>query len=319
MFGFFAYHKNIRNIVVLFGTVFNDISVKRLKSDGTVEREFKVPIAYGPSEKFLAKLNQPDVMTLPRMSFEITDYTYDATRKLQTTKQFKKVKSGSTTELTTVYNPVPYDFNITLSVMVKYSDDGTQILEQILPHFTPEFQVTMNELSTMGIKRDIPIILNSVSTEDTYEGEFITRRALIHTLTFIIKGHIYGRTPDQGIIREVDVNIGSNLFRVGSVTITAGGSSYTSVPTVTFSGGGGSGATGTAVVASNAVTSITITNAGTSYTSAPTVTFIGGGGTGAVGTAVLITQKDVNIDIKPAPLTADADDDFGFTTTITDL
>jgi len=319
MFGFFSYHKNIRNIVVLFGTVFNDITIKRLKSDGTVEREFKVPIAYGPSEKFLAKLNQPDVMTLPRMSFEITDYTYDATRKLQTTKQFKKVKSGSTTELTTVYNPVPYDFNITLSVMVKYSDDGTQILEQILPHFTPEFQVTMNELSTMGIKRDIPIILNSVSTEDTYEGDFITRRALIHTLTFTVKGHIYGRTPDQGIIREVDVNIGSNLFRVGSVTITAGGSSYTSVPTVTFSGGGGSGATGTAVVASNAVTSITITNAGTSYTSAPTVTFIGGGGTGAVGTAVLITQKDVNIDIKPAPLTADADDDFGFTTTITDL
>ena len=280
MFGFFSYHKNIRNIVVLFGTVFNDISIRRLKSDGTTEREFKVPIAYGPADKFLSKLNQPDVMSLPRMSFEITDYSYDATRKLQTTKKFKKVKAGSTTELTIVYNPVPYDFNITLSVMVKYSDDGTQILEQILPYFTPEFQVTMNELATMGIKRDIPIILNSVSTEDTYEGDFLTRRSLIHTLTFTVKGHIYGRTPDQGIIREVDVNIGSNLFRVGSVTITAGGSSYTSVPTVTFSGGGG---------------------------------------TGANGTAVLITQKDVNIDIKPAPTTADADDDFGFTTTITDL
>ena len=319
MFGFFSYNKNIRNIVVLFGTVFNDITIKRLKSDGTTEREFKVPIAYGPADKFLAKLNQPDVMTLPRMSFEITDYAYDPIRKLQTTKKFKKVKAGSTTELTTVFNPVPYDFNITLSVMVKYSDDGTQILEQILPYFTPEFQVTMNELSTMGIKRDIPIILNSVSTEDTYEGEFITRRALIHTLVFTVKGHIYGRTPDQGIIREVDVNIGSNLFRVGSVTITAGGSSYTSVPTVTFSGGGGSGATGTAVVSSNAVASITITNKGTGYSSAPTVTFIGGGGTGAVGTAVLISQKDVNIDIKPNPTTADADDTFGFTETITDL
>ena len=243
MFGFFSYNKNIRNIVVLFGTVFNDISIRRLKADGTTEREFKVPIAYGPAEKFLSKLNQPDVMTLPRMSFEITDYSYDATRKLQTTKKFKKVKAGSTTELTIVYNPVPYDFNITLSVMVKYSDDGTQILEQILPHFTPEVQVTMNELSTMGIKRDIPIILNSVSTEDTYEGEFITRRALIHTLTFVVKGHIYGRTPDQGIIREVDVNIGANFN----------------------------------------------------------------------------DQNDVNIDIKPDPITADADDAFGFTETITDL
>ena len=127
--------------------------------------------------------------------------------------------------------------------MVKYSDDGTQILEQLLPYFTPAFQVTMNELATMGIKRDIPIILNSVSTEDTYEGEFLTRRALIHTLTFTVKGHIYGRTPDQGIIREVDVNIGANLN----------------------------------------------------------------------------DQNDVNIDIKPLPTSADADDDFGFTTTITDL
>jgi len=243
MFGYHSYNKNIRNIVVLFGTVFNDISIKRLKADGTVEREFKVPIAYGPAEKFLSKLNQGSTITLPRMSFEITDYAYDPVRKLQTTKKFKKVKSGSTTDLNTVYNPVPYDFNITLGIMVKYSDDGTQILEQILPYFTPEFQVTMNEMSTMGIKRDIPIILNSVATEDTYEGDFLTRRALIHTLTFTVKGHIYGRTGDQGIIREVDVNLGANMNDI----------------------------------------------------------------------------KEVNIDIKPDPTTADADDDYGFTETITDI
>ena len=241
MFGFFSYNKNIRNIVVLFGTVFNDINVRRLKADGTTEREFKIPIAYGPAEKFLSKLNQQDTVTLPRMSFEITDYAYDPVRKLQTTKKIKKVKS--VTELNTIYNPVPYDFNITLSIMVKYSDDGTQILEQILPYFTPEFQVTMNEMSTMGIKRDIPIILTGVTTEDTYEGEFLTRRALIHTLTFTVKGHIYGRTTAQGVIKEVDVNAGANMN----------------------------------------------------------------------------DKKDVNIDIKPDPLTADADDDYGFTETITDL
>ena len=206
MFGYHSYNKNIRNIVVLFGTVFNDITVKRLKADGTTDHDFKIPIAYGPSEKFLSKLNQQETITLPRMSFEITDYAYDPVRKLQTTKKFKKVKS--VTQLNTIYNPVPYDFNITLSIMVKYSDDGTQILEQILPYFTPEFQVTMNEMSTMGIKRDIPIIITGVTTEDTYEGDFITRRALIHTLTFTVKGHIYGRTTDQGIIREVDVNVG---------------------------------------------------------------------------------------------------------------
>jgi len=219
MFGKYHYNKNIRNIVVLFGTIFNDISIKRTKADGTVDSEFKVPISYGPSEKFLAKLNQsigiddPKYsITLPRMSFEITDFAYDPVRKLQTTKKFKKAKN--TTEITSVFNPVPYDFNVTLSIMVKYSDDGAQILEQILPYFTPEFQVTMNEMSTMGIKRDIPIILDSVSTEDTYEGDFLTRRALIHTLTFTIKGHIYGKESDSGIIREVDVNLGASFDKL---------------------------------------------------------------------------------------------------------
>ena len=212
MFGSHYYNKNIRNIVVLFGTLFNDLSVKRVTAGGATSDEFKIPIAYGPSEKFIAKLGGKDELSLPRMSFEITDYAYDPTRKLQTTKKFTKVKSGSTTDLNTVFNPVPYDFNITLVIMVKYSDDGTQILEQILPYFTPEFQVTLNELATMGIKRDIPIILNSVSTEDTYEGDFITRRVLLHTLTFTVKGYIYSRTSDQGLIRTVDANVDGNAY-----------------------------------------------------------------------------------------------------------
>ena len=212
MFGSHYYNKNIRNIVVLFGTLFNDISVKRVTSAGVTSSEFKVPIAYGPSEKFLAKIGGKDELSLPRFSFEITDYAYDPTRKLQTTKKLKKGKAGSTTRMDSLFNPVPYDFSITLSLMVKYSDDGTQILEQILPYFTPDFQVAMNEISTLGIIRDIPIILNSVTTEDTYEGDFITRRALIHTLQFTVKGHIYGRTSDQSLIRTVDANITGTSF-----------------------------------------------------------------------------------------------------------
>ena len=212
MFGSHFYNKNIRNIVVLFGTLFNDLSVKRVTAAGVTSDEFKIPIAYGPSEKFIAKLGGKDELSLPRMSFEITDYAYDPTRKLQTTKKFVKVKSGSSTDLNTVFTPVPYDFNITLVIMVKYSDDGTQILEQILPYFTPEFQVTLNELATMGIKRDIPVILNSVTTEDTYEGDFTTRRVLLHTLTFTVKGHIYSRTSDQGLIRTVDANVDGTAY-----------------------------------------------------------------------------------------------------------
>ena len=291
MFGTYFYNKNIRNIVILFGTVFNDISVRRVTSAGVVQEEFKVPIAYGPAEKYLVRLRQAtDVskgkvgITLPRMSFEFTSITYDPARKLQTTKRHKAIKSlgtveginlvsggsgytsvptvkfsggGATTQATatatvvdgsitialdtggagytstptinitgggganaialanlevntsvfaSVYNPVPYNFDFTLSVMVKNSDDGTQILEQILPYFTPEYHVTMNEMSALGIKRDIPIIFTGLSTEDSYEGNFKTRRALIHTLSFVVQGFLYGPTSDMGIIRTVDVN-----------------------------------------------------------------------------------------------------------------
>ena len=292
MFGSYFYNKNIRNIVILFGTVFNDIGVRRVTSAGVVQEEFKVPIAYGPAEKFLVRLREAiDVtkgkvgLTLPRMSFEFTSITYDPARKLQTTKRHKAIKSlgtveginlvsggsgyttvpvvkftggGATTQATatatildgavtgftgltggggytstptikitggnganasatanldvntsvfaSVYNPVPYNFDFTLSVMVKNSDDGTQILEQILPYFTPEYHVTMNEMSALGIKRDIPIIFTGLSTEDSYEGDFISRRALIHTLSFVVQGFLYGPTSDMGIIRTVDVN-----------------------------------------------------------------------------------------------------------------
>jgi hypothetical protein len=340
MFGKYFYNKNIRNIVVLFGTIFNDITIKRIKADGTVDKQFKVPIAYGPTEKYMAmveqRLSEPDVLsttsgvdiqgkeaigiTLPRMSFEISAINYDPTRKLQSTKKYKIPKSlgtvesvtltnggtgytsaptvtflgggatteatatatildgvvngitnittgigyvttpiikitggggynatatanldASTTRITSSYTPTPYNFDIDLGIMVKNSDDGTQILEQILPFFTPEFQVTMNEMSTLGIKRDIPIVFNGLTTEDSYEGDFTTRRALIHTLTFTVQGHIYGYTGEQGIIREVNVNTGTNF----------------------------------------------------------------------------INADDVNFNVQPNPLTADPDDDFGYTTNIT--
>ena len=212
MFGTYFYNKNIRNIVILFGTVFNDISVKRTDASDVVKEEIKVPIAYGPAEKFLVRLREAtDIskgkvgLTLPRMSFEFSSINYDSTRKLTTTKQFKAVHATDSSKLKRVYTPVPYNFDFTLSVMVRNSDDGTQILEQILPYFTPAYQVTMNEMSTVGIKRDIPIIFTGLSTEDTYEGDFLTRRALIHTLTFTVQAFLYGPTEDIKVIKEVDI------------------------------------------------------------------------------------------------------------------
>ena len=212
MFGTYFYNKNIRNIVILFGTIFNDISIRRVNSSNVVQEEIKVPIAYGPSEKFLVRLREAtDIskgkigLTLPRMSFEFTAITYDPTRKLVTGKQFKKAHATDHTKLTRIFTPTPYNFDFNLSIMVKNSDDGTQILEQILPYFAPAYSVTMNESSSMDIKRDIPVIFTGLTTEDTHEGDFLARRALIHTLTFTVQGFLYGPTADIGIIKEVDI------------------------------------------------------------------------------------------------------------------
>ena len=218
MFGKYFYNKNIRNIVVLFGTVFNDITIKRVKSNLGIDQNLKVPISYGPKQKYLKVLDERRIgeddldhnITLPRMSFEIIAMSYDGTRKLQRTKRHTALNTDNT-KLTTAYTAVPYNFDVELNVMVRNSDDGAQILEQIMPYFTPEFHVTLNENSTMGIKRDIPIVMNSLTTQDTYEGDFITRRALIHTLTFTVLGFVYGPTSNINLIREVDVNVGAQI------------------------------------------------------------------------------------------------------------
>ena len=213
MFGTYFYNKNIRNIVILFGTVFNDISIRRTNASDVVQEEIKVPIAYGPAEKFLTRLREAtDIskgkvgLTLPRMSFEFTSINYDSARKLPTTKTYKAIHATDENKLVSVYTPTPYNFDFTLSIMVRHSDDGTQILEQILPYFTPAYQVSMKEMVTLGIVRDIPIIFTGLSTEDSYEGDFLTRRALIHTLTFTVQAFMYGPVADIGVIKEVDVN-----------------------------------------------------------------------------------------------------------------
>ena len=227
MFGTYFYNKNIRNIVILFGTVFNDISVRRVNNANVVQEEIKVPIAYGPAEKFLTRLREvTDItkgkvgLTLPRMSFEFTAINYDSTRKLPTTKTYKAIKSGDPDKLVSIYTPTPYNFDFTLSIMVRNSDDGTQILEQLLPYFTPAYQVSMKEMITLGIVRDIPIVFTGLSTEDTYEGDFITRRALIHTLTFTVHAFMYGPTSDIKIIKEVDVNKFDSTTATSSVSST---------------------------------------------------------------------------------------------------
>jgi len=200
MFGTYFYHQTSRKMVVAFGTLFNNIEVRRTDSADAVVEVIKIPLSYGPKDKMLVRISQdpnlnPKVaLTVPRMGFELTSMTYDGARKLNT--MGRNVKKG-TTGLKKQFNPVPYNWDFSLYVFVKNAEDGTQILEQILPFFTPEFTVTMTLVSGMTIKMDIPLVLNSVTSEDSYEGDFATRRSIIWTLSFLMKGYLYPSITDN--------------------------------------------------------------------------------------------------------------------------
>lgn len=200
MFGTYFYHQTSRKMVVAFGTLFNNIEVRRTDSADAVVEVIKIPLSYGPKDKMLVRISQdpnlnPKVaLTVPRMGFELTSMTYDGARKLNT--MGRNVKKG-TTGLKKQFNPVPYNWDFSLYVFVKNAEDGTQILEQILPFFTPDFTVTMTLVSSMSIKMDIPLALTSVTSEDTYEGDFATRRSIIWTLSFIMKGFLYPSVTDN--------------------------------------------------------------------------------------------------------------------------
>ena len=214
MLGNYFYHEIIRKTVIAFGTLFNDIHVRHDDGAGNVISEIKVPVAYGPRQKFLARiqqqpeLNKATQITLPRMSFEISSISYDATRKAGITQTFKAADSTDGNNMKKVFMPVPYNLGFELNILVKLQDDGLQILEQILPFFQPAFTLSIDLVKSIGEKRDIPMVLNSIQQQDDYEGDFSTRRALIYTLSFTAKTFMFGhiaKTP-EGLIRKVQVD-----------------------------------------------------------------------------------------------------------------
>ena len=212
MLGQQFYHETIRKVVVSFGSLFNDIHLVRKDNSGTIQQSMKVPLAYGPRQKFLVRLNddpslaQATAVTLPRIGFEITGMAYDPSRKLQRVQKFKKVKGAKSDQLDTQYMPVPYNIDFELYILSKQSDDALQIVEQILPYFQPDYTVTINDNTDMGIKRDVPVVLNSIGYEDDYQGDFANRRAIIYTLSFTAKFHLYGPVTSSKVIKTVQVD-----------------------------------------------------------------------------------------------------------------
>ena len=211
MLGKYYYHEIIKKTVIAFGTVFNEIYIRHKESSGDSISEIKVPLSYGPIQKFLARirqqaeLNKPIAMTLPRMSFEMTSIQYDSTRKAGVTQTFK---ASDGTNLKKVFMPVPYNIGFELNILTKLNDDALQIVEQILPYFQPSFTITINLISSIGEKKDIPIVLDSIDFQDDYEGDFSTRRSLIYTLRFTAKTYLFGPIEDttDGLIKKVQVD-----------------------------------------------------------------------------------------------------------------
>ena len=212
MLGQQFYHESIRKVIVAFGTTFNNIQLVRKDNDGKITQTMKVPLAYGPRQKWLVRLNEDAdlskqvAVTLPRIGFEIQSLSYDPARKLNRVQKFKKVKGSNSNRLDTQYMPVPYNLSIQLYVMAKQSDDALQVVEQILPYFQPDYTLTINDMTDMGIKRDVPIVLNDISYEDNYQGDFETRRALIYTLDFTAKFYLYGPVTSSTVIKTVQVD-----------------------------------------------------------------------------------------------------------------
>ena len=222
MFGNYFYNESMRRMTIGFGQIFNNIQIKRKNDAGKVIQTIRVPLAYGPKEKFLVRLDQQSslnnrefAITLPRMGFEISNISYDPTRKLTRIQRFKRVKANKDGKVLDFnYTPVPYNISYNLFSFTASAEAGLQIIEQILPFFQPDFTVTINAIPSLDIKRDIPIILNSVNYEDTYTGDFTTRRAVIYTLNFTAKTYLFGPSTSQKVIKTVQTDQYSDTDRV---------------------------------------------------------------------------------------------------------
>ena len=222
MFEYF-YNEILRKTIISFGTLFNGISITHTDSSGADVNVTKVPLAYGPTQKFLARLTQqpdlnaPTAITLPRMSFEFTGLTYDPSRKVTTTQQIVVKDPDDGSETKKAYMPVPYNMQFELAIMCKLNDDALQITEQILPYFQPAYNLSVNLISSMNEKRDIPVILENITMQDDYEGDFDKRRVLLYTIRFTAKTYLFG--PVSSATKDI--------IKKTTVTYLAGGSKST--------------------------------------------------------------------------------------------
>ena len=296
------YHRHIRKAIVAFGTIFNDIVVDRKDTAGVVQQSIRVPLAYSTKQKFLSRIEQiPTVesrgevaIILPRMGFEITNFTYDPARKVSQIQKMMKSNTDQSLSVKTQFVSTPYDLGLSLHIYAKNQEDGLAILEQVLPYFNPDFNITVNDLPEMGVKRDIKVVLDNIQYEDNTAGTYAARQSIVWTLNFSMKINFYGYVNDQSIIRTAIADIYNGLGNEGisdrvtasiqpanatatttinsgsidTITVSYQGNGYTKEPNVTIEGNGRAHA----IMKDDYVESIVIDDAGSGYVTAPLVT-----------------------------------------------
>ena len=225
MLGSHFYNQIVRKNIIAFGTLFNNIEMKSTDpSTGDVLETTKVPLAYGPKQKFLVRLTDVSstkvAITLPRIYFEMTGVEYDSTRKTSPIQKYKTIIADNGNEVRVQYVPVPYNINFELGIIAKSQDDALQILEQILPYFQPSFSVTLNMIPDMNEKRDIAIVLNNIGSEDEWDDTFLNRRYIAYTLNFTMKSYLYGPYNTADVIRKAIIHETIGDLAVNRRTIT---------------------------------------------------------------------------------------------------
>jgi len=323
------YNRTIRKIVVAFGTMFNDIYLVRYTKDGlTAKEKFKVPLNYGAKEKYITRITTDPTLTksiatsVPRMSFEMTSMSYDSSRKqISTLQNFGQGADGG---INKQYSPIPYNYDFTLSIYVRNTEDGTQILEQILPFFTPDYTVSVNFIREMGKPHDLPILLNDVSNETTYEGDLMSTRLIVWTLTFTAKAYIFPPVKDVtgGIIYKANTNFledhtNASLQKVAMASANSFGT-YITGEVIRVSE---SGKFGTMQVFSNTNTSITMVVSDMNQALAVGDKVVGDYSRATYSVSALETDamKVAVIQTEPTPNTAAPDDLFGFAETLNEF
>ena len=325
-----TYHRIIRKMVVGFGDLFNDIDLIRYNPDGSEAQRQKVPLAYSSKERYVTRLEtDPELdkkvqITLPRMSFELNGLSYDSSRKQITNiKNFAPSQKADT--ILSQYNPVPYDFDFSLFIYVRNIEDGTQIIERILPFFTPDYTIKLNLIPEMGVIKEIPVLLKNTDYEVRYEGPREQEtRVIIWTLNFTVKGFVYGPTSEPKIIKKSITNIYDNSISDSNViefNLVPGGLGNYQEGEYVYQGFGLDNATASAKVLTwdlNTVKLHVDSLNGNFVTSKP----VYGARTGAVYTiqsAMVQPLHMVKVNVEPSPNTANANSNYTYNTTITEF